>query len=1066
MERGRTSIDELLDRAVRAVNSGDRETANALAGRVLEVDRTNVDAEELLAAPAEHGELRRLTIMFSDLVDSTELSTRIEPETYRTVVGRYREVVQRIVNEREGHIGYPKGDGLLAVFGHPQAHEDDARRAVQAGLDITREVAELSDRVRRRFGFDVDVRVGIHRGLVYLDTAQDDVYGFAANLAARLCGIAEPGTIAVSQSIERLVRDWFELQQRPPQHVKGIDDMVVSFRPVKARETPRGWQGAFVGRHRETARLQNSWERAAAGGLTTALAFCGESGIGKSRLANRAVELAQPSAAVVLQLQGSPLATDVGLHPIRDLLERECGITRTSKAEDRLRLLKAELEARALDADNMVPLLAPVLGIPVSAGYAPVPAEGNKLQEHIKTAVHDYLVARIGEGPAVIVAEDMHWFDSASTAALASILPTGSGRLMFVMTSREMAALPDDSSIEVFELQPLTDLEADDLIVALDPQMSRKDRDAVRGRCGGMPLYIEEVVAKLKELQAGGADSATVPDTLYEALFARLRSSEGAVRVVEAAATIGSRFDVGLLQTVAGLTAADLDGMLDELRTSAVFEAVDANTWRFRHELLREVAAELAPPSIGRAIHGRVADALKSHAARGDPNWPSIATHFEQAHRFDEAASAYQMASTTARLRGALGEAKSYLSRALSQLDRVPPRPERDRSEINLRLRRGFLASAALGPVSSEATADFERSLQLSGTDPSSDELFATLMATFTYYVTRADLPRAQQIVDSLRIGVDGGREWWRAENVGGAGTLSWFRGEFDTASDQLESAAKLAAARGPRDVESEWFTPHDPVVLSMCSLALTRMVRGDRAGAAEAIAHSANWASGLGFPQGPFSMCYLRYIEIWMHLEWGEQRQATEAAADMSERAERHGFDQWGGLASVFSSYVAAATALDAGDVDAPVVSNGIATLTGWTTAGRMLEAKVFLPSFDALLAGMLIARGQLSEAARQLTAGLTLADETGMHYYDAELIRLRAKTHRNPKKRGDDIAAAYALARHQGAHLFALRAALDDYELRGRSVSRRVAEAVGLFAADCTSPDLERARALLDGA
>ncbi len=187
------TIDELLDRAVQAINRGDRATADALAGQVLAVDRSNPDAEELLAAPEDSGEIRRLTILFTDLVDSTALSTRIEPEIYRTVVGRYRQQVHEVVDRYEGHIGSTQGDGLLAVFGHPKAHENDVHRAVQAGLDITRQVSRLSERVQSRFGFKISVRVGIHRGLVYLDTAHDDVFGFGANLAARICELAEPG---------------------------------------------------------------------------------------------------------------------------------------------------------------------------------------------------------------------------------------------------------------------------------------------------------------------------------------------------------------------------------------------------------------------------------------------------------------------------------------------------------------------------------------------------------------------------------------------------------------------------------------------------------------------------------------------------------------------------------------------------------------------------------------------------------------------------------------------------------------------------------------------------------
>src|SRR6476620_257676 len=172
-ERG-ASINELLDRAVLAINSGDRAAASALAGQVLAVDEGNTEAEDLLAAsPGDSGEIRRLSILFADLVDSTALSTRVEIEVYRTVVGRYRYEVNRIVNDYEGHIRSTQGDGLLAVFGHPEAHENDAHRAVYAGLDIVRAISALSERVHTRFGFDISVRVGIHRGLVYLDTAQD-----------------------------------------------------------------------------------------------------------------------------------------------------------------------------------------------------------------------------------------------------------------------------------------------------------------------------------------------------------------------------------------------------------------------------------------------------------------------------------------------------------------------------------------------------------------------------------------------------------------------------------------------------------------------------------------------------------------------------------------------------------------------------------------------------------------------------------------------------------------------------------------------------------------------------
>lgn len=1061
----RSAIDELLDRAVRAINSGDRATADALAGQVLAVDETNVDAEELLSAPADHGEIRRITILFADLVDSTELSTRIEPETYRTVVGRYRDEVLRIVNSYGGHIGNTKGDGLLAVFGHPHAHENDAWRAVEAGLEITREVARLSTRVRRRFGFDIDVRVGVHRGLVYLDTAQDDVYGLAANLAARMCSIADPGTVAVSEAVEQLVRDNFMFDARPDERVKGVDEPVASYRPTAERDIAPVSAGPLIGRERELASIEARWTEVTSGARSiVGVAFRGEPGIGKSRLAHVAVALAEQSGGDVLELFGSPLHTEAGLYPIRKLLERRCQIARTAEPGERLHRLKTELRARSMDPDTMVPLLAPVLGVTPGEGYVPVAAEGNRLKEQIRGAIRDYMIACTSNGPGLVVAEDMHWFDPSTTEVVHSLLNADVGRRLIVMTSRELSSLPKSGVSQVLELGPLTDEETDKLVTALHPEMSARDRSEVLRRCDGVPLYIEEIVAKLVERPIDARDSARVPDSLYEALFARLRSSAGAIAVVQAAAIIGSRFDRGLLRSVVAIADTEFDRVLDELRSSRVLEPIDDHVWRFRHELLREVAAELVPPSVRRTLHSRVADALESISSQGDRNWPVIAGHYERADRFDEAVSAYQRASRAARHVGALGDAMTFLSRALKQLERVPAGRDRDRREINLRLRHGFLAAAAEGPGSSTAAADFERCLELGATEPQADEMFATLMALFTYYVGRADLDRAQQIVKSLRVGVDNGREWWRTENIGGSGTLSWLRGDFPSACAQFEQAAELMVGRGGRDLEAEWFMPHDPEVLVLTGLAQGRWALGDLNGASEALNRSLIRIEQLGFPQGPFSFCYERFVEVWMWLEAGRFDRAAALAAEIPQRAASHGFDQWTAMGTVLLSTANALESLADGLVGAPEVSNGVDALLGWTAACRYVGARSFLQSFDARAAQLLIAVGRQSEAQAQISAGLQLADETGMHYYDAELLRLRAATHEDDETRQRDLAAAIDLARKQRAPVFALRAALDDYRLRGEPARRAVAEAIRMFAPDSAWPDLERARALLE--
>ncbi len=1050
------SIDELLDRAVAAINRGDRAAATALAGQVLAADSANAEAEDLLAAPSDPGEIRRLTIFFADLVDSTALSTRVEPETYRLLVGRYREQVLRAVNRYEGHIGSTKGDGLLAVFGHPIAHEDDVRRAVQAGLEITREVARLSDQARRRFGIEINVRVGVHRGLVYLDTAQDDVYGLAANLAARVSGLAPPGAVVVSEAVEALIRNHFELEARPAAPVKGVEEPITYYRVVAERApSRRSGHGPLVGREEELAQLEQSWARAQAGTLSTpGVVFRGEPGIGKSRLAVAATQLVEACGSVVLELVGSPFHTDAGLHPVRTLLERRCGIDRDTDQAQRLRLLDNEIRTCGLDPQTTVPLLAPVLGIDAAAGYQQVAAEGRKLYELIAQAVQTYLLACIGGCAGLVVAEDVHWFDPSTLEVLGALLNRGEGRLLVVITGRPGEWLPIEWPHTVFDLAPLTDEQTDTLITALDPDLKADERAAVAARCDGVPFYIEQVVA--------GLGQTGVPETLYEPLFARLRASPKVVPVVEAAAVIGRQIDLGMLCSVVDLSDDEVDDVIEELEDALVLEPWGTGNWRFRHELLREVAAELAPPTVQRGLHAKVADVL-SGGAGGEPDWGLVAGHYERAHRFDQAAAAYQQASNNARLRGALAEALAYLTRGLSQLDHATPGPDRDRRETALRMERGFLTSAAEGYQSREAAADFERCLQVSGT-LRDDELFATLIALGNYYHVRADLRRAAQVIESLRRGLEG-QQWARPKIDILFGTTAYLRGDLNAATSALEAATAGVAAADQHKVDAEWFRVSEPISSACLHLALVALVRGDLTRAEAELARSARLAEGFGFPEGPYMRAYTRSMETWLRVEAGQLDRAALVAADMINEAERHGFDMWRLVGATWQAAVGGLAALDADDHDPTDLGAHIATVTAFLDSLRTIEVNIYTTVFDGVLGRLLIAAGQPEAARERLGTGLSLAQDTGMCFYDAELLRLRAQTHDDPAARQADINAALQLARRQGATLFELRAALDDFELRGEPAAAAVADAAKRVPVSYEWPELVRAKAALAG-
>ena len=1048
------SVDELLDRAVSAINRGDRAAAMALAGQVLAVDRANADAGDLLAAlPGAAGEIRRLTIFFADLVDSTALSTRVELETYRLVVGRYRDLVQQAVDRYEGHLASTKGDGLLVVFGHPKAHEDDVRRAVHAGLEITRQVVRLSEQTRRRFGIEIAVRVGVHRGLVYLDTIQDDVYGLGANLAARVSCLAPPGSVVVSEAVEPLVRTAFELQARPPAAVKGVQGLITHYRVIGERTAPMTIRrGPLVGRERELTHLRQSWTRAQAYKLATpAVLFRGEPGIGKTRLAVAATDLAQDVGAVVLELFGSRFHTDVGLHPTRTLIERRCGITRLTDAGERLRLLSTEVTAQGLDPGTTVPVLAPVLGIDAEAGYEPVPAQGQKLYELIAEAVQDYLMACFGTEPGLVVAEDVHWFDPSTLDVLGSLLEANQGRLLLVLTGRADGWLRPGWPVKVFDLAPLTDEQSDALITAMNPTLTVEERAMVVDRCDGVPFYIEQVI--------GGLSETGVPEALYEPLFARLRVSANVVPVVQAAAVIGRQMDRELLCSVVDLSDDKVDEVINELEDALVLEQCGTDIWRFRHELLREVAAELAPPSVRRSLHAKVADALVDGVG-GERDWRLVAGHYERAERFDEAVSAYQQASWAARRRGALAEARTYLSLALAQLERATPGPVRDRREITLRLERGFIATAAEGVKSREAAGDFERCLQLGGTDVRDDELFATLVALTGYYIALADLRRAAQVLEVLRTGLEQGRQWFRPAIDASFGLVECLHGEFAAAASHLEAAIAVWVAADQHRIDAVWFNPRDPIATACIFLAWIRLVCGDLAGAQAELARAVRRANEVGFPQGPFSLAYARCIETAVRTEAAQLDRAAVLAADLTELAERHGFDMWRLYGATHQAIIGGLAALGADHPDPAALSAHIASLITLLDTFGTAGANVYRTYFDGALGRLLIAAGQPEQARHRLDIALTLARDTGMRVYDAELLRLRAHTHTDPGARQADLAAALKLARRQGATLFELRAALDDFDLRGQPARAAVTDAASRIPATTACPELARAR------
>jgi tetratricopeptide (TPR) repeat protein len=378
-------------------------------------------------------------------------------------------------------------------------------------------------------------------------------------------------------------------------------------------------------------------------------------------------------------------------------------------------------------------------------------------------------------------------------------------------------------------------------------------------------------------------------------------------------------------------------------------------------------------------------------------------------------------------------------------------------------LERGFLAAAAEGYQSPSVVADFERCLQLAGTDLRDDQLFATLLALCSYYIPRADLDRASQLLQLLLTGADEDRRWFRTGIESGLGMVAFQRGEFGTARCHFEQAIAGLPEEDEHHTEALWFIPDDPIVLAHEHLGLDRVFHGDLAGAEAQFGNAARRADQLGFPQGPYNHVYSIDLEILMRTEAGQFDRAGELVANLLELAERYGFDFWQMFGLTEQCLVDSSVLLSRADPEPTALETQISTLTGFVELWRSVGLYAYQTQYDCVLARLLTAAGRPDEARARADAALQIARDTEMHFYDVGLLRARAHTHTDPDARAADFAAAIELARRQDAPLFELRAALDDFDLRGPAARAVLCEAADRVTSDSALPELACAQTVL---
>jgi len=696
-------------------------------------------------------ERRQLTVMFCDLVGSTALSARFDPEDLREIVGAYHRAVAETVGRFAGFIAKYMGDGVMVYFGYPQAHEDDAERAVRAGLAVIDVVGTLDTPEPLR------VRLGIASGLVVVGdligegAAQErSVVGETPNLAARLQALAMPDSIVIAGSTRRQLGTMFDLDDLGPQTLAGFAEAqgawrVLSESGVVSRfEALRSGATPLIGRDEELDLLRRRWQQAQTGEGRVVL-ISGEPGIGKSRLTAAIAAAAEAEAALRLRWFCSPHHQDSALYPIIVQLERAAGFTRNDSVEERLAKLDAVLAPGAPEADDLA-LLRELLALPNAAGELNLSPQ--KKRERLFEAMLAQLAALAGQQVVLAAFEDAHWIDPTSRELLDLMVDRVRGLpALLIITFRPefQAAWGGQPHVTTLALNRLGERDVAALVQGLagNAPLGSEVVEEIAERTDGVPLFVEELTKAVLEragqdnrvaavLSASPLPAMAVPSTLHASLIARLdRIGVAAKEVAQIGAALGREFSYELIEPVAERDDADLQAALARLTEAGLLFCRGTpphSSYLFKHALVQDAAYGTLLRARRQELHARVAAALEQDFGDLVERQPELlAHHLTGAAATERAIDQWLKAGRHAAGRSAHVEAIGHCDRGLALLASLQKTPDRDRQEIGLQLARGPSLLTTKGFNSPEAAATFERATDLCETSGDKSQLFIAM---------------------------------------------------------------------------------------------------------------------------------------------------------------------------------------------------------------------------------------------------------------------------------------------------------------------------------------------------
>ncbi|HLJ64315.1 MAG TPA: AAA family ATPase, partial [Stellaceae bacterium] len=718
-------------------------------------------------SPEAGGERRHLAVIFCDLVGSTGIAAGLDAEEWRDLVGAYLDAATNAVTEMGGHVAKKLGDGLMVLFGYPQARENDAERAGRAALAIQRALAELN---RKNAGTGLPVlaaRIGIDSGWVVVD-AMGEIFGDAPNVAARVQALAEPGSVLITARLQRQIAGLFVAEERGAHELKGVPEPVLLFRLARAsgggRRAGQRALTPLVGRDEEVAILMRAWERARHGEGRFTLVM-GEAGLGKSRLVEEFGARLRDTPHTWVEWSSSQLLQNTPLHPIIDWARSRFGGTEVP-AERRLADLESALRQINLEPSEYVPLLASLLDMPLPPELLPGLAP-EELRRRQLAALIAWVMAGARVQPVVLAVEDLHWADPTTLEVLRGIAERGAlAPLFFLATARPEFRPPwgARSHHGTIALVPLERHQVRRMVSELTARhaLAPEVIEGLAERTGGVPLFVEEVTRLLLERGEQGGIQA-IPPTLQQSLAARLDRLGAAREVAQIGAVFGRDFSYPLLRMVAGLEEWPLQAALDRLADADILlvEGVPPHAdYRFKHALIQDASYENLLKSRRQTLHRRIAEALRDHFPDRAASIPEVvAHHFTQASLADAAIDWWGRAGEQALRRSAFSEAISHLGKAIAMAEQAAPAEDAARAHgrrFKLQVSYGQALMQARGYHSPEAKAALVRARELAAGIDDPMERFSTFYGLWVGSYMRGEPAAMREISDAMEREITG----------------------------------------------------------------------------------------------------------------------------------------------------------------------------------------------------------------------------------------------------------------------------------------------------------------------